>query len=490
MPGLLNEGQESLSYNGVSPAEAESTMRHILVLPVVVLAATALAGTASLSSRDGRRQGAQSAVTVITGATLVDGTGRPPVADAAVVIEGDRIRAVGARAAVSVPAGATVIDGRGRTVMPGLVDLHTHLQGGWDGESADMLNFGRYLDALLYSGVTTILDPGNSMPYVTQIRQEIAAGRLRGPTVFCAGPMIDSGDPMWPPLAEPLTSFGQVPRLVKRLAANKVDFIKAYAGLSDLHIKALADEGRTEHLRVIADVWERNGSLSLVRTGLYAFAHAPHAIELSDETISEMKNRGMAVISTITVRESFAVRRMQDLSFMNQPLVKDVIPAHFLAEIRDAAAKNAFDPKAPAIAAWTRALDTTKRNVLKLWNAGVLVAAGTDAPYPGVFQGEGLHRELELLVEAGLTPVQAIQAATGNAAKFVAGDNADWGTIEAGKRADLVLVTGRPYERIGDTRTIADVVLAGRRLDRAQLRIQPGDPAYRTSATMYNPTPR
>jgi hypothetical protein len=353
-----------------------------------------------------------------------------------------------------------------------------------------MLNFGRYLDALLYSGVTTILDPGNSMPYVTQIRQEIAAGRLRGPKVFCAGPMIDSGDPMWPPLAEPLTSFGQVPRLVKRLAANKVDFIKVYAGLSDLHIKALADEGRTQNLRVIADVWERNGSLSLVRTGLYAFAHAPHAMELPDETIAEMKTRGMAVISTITVRESFAVRRMQDLSFMNQPLVKDVIPAHFLAEIREAAAKNAFDAKAPAIANWTRAFETTKRNVLKLWNAGVLVAAGTDAPYPGVFQGEGLHRELELLVEAGLTPVQAIQAATGNAAKFVDGDTADWGTIESGKRADLVLVTGRPHERIGDTRTIADVMLAGRRLDRAQLRIQPGDPAYRTSGTMYNPTPR
>lgn len=452
--------------------------------------AIVLAGSASLSSRAAPRQAGQSATLVVTGATLVDGTGRPPVADAVVVIEGDRIRAVGPRSAVTVPPGAAIIDGRGRTLMPGLVDLHTHLQGGWDGESGDLLNFGRYLDALLYAGVTTVLDPGNSMPYVTQIRQEVAAGRLRGPTVFCAGPMIDSPDPMWPPLAEPLASFGQVPRLVKRLAANHVDFIKAYAGLSDLHIKALADEGRAHNLRVIADVWERNGSLSLVRTGLYAFAHAPHAMDLTEETIAEMKSRGMAVISTITVRESFAVRRMQDLSFMNQPLVRDVIPAHFLTEIRDAAAKNAFDVKAPAVAGWTRAFDTTKRNVLKLWNAGVLVAAGTDAPYPGVFQGEGLHRELELLVEAGLTPLQAIQAATGNAAKFVAGDRADWGTIETGKRADLVLVTGRPYERIADTRTIAEVILAGHRLDRAQLRIQPGEPAYRTSGTMYNPTPR
>lgn len=464
-------------------------MRHLLVLPIAGVA-LAIAGIAGPTSRAEPAQPSRTSVTAIVGATLVDGTGRPPVSDATVIIDGDRIREAGARAAVAVPAGATIIDGRGRTVMPGLADLHTHLQGGWDGEAADLLNFGRYLDALLYAGITTILDPGNSMPYVTQIRQEIAAGRLRGPRVFCAGPMIDSGDPMWPPLAEPLTSFGQVPRLVKRLAANKVDFIKAYAGLSDLHIKALADEGRKENLRVIADVWERNGSLSLVRTGLYAFAHAPHAIELPDITIAEMRDRRMAVVTTITVRESFAVARLQDLNFLNDPLVRDVIPAHFLDEIRGAAAKNAFDANAPAIANWTRAFETTKRNVLKLWNAGVLVAAGTDAPYPGVFQGEGLHRELELLVAAGLTPVQAIQAATGNAAKFVAGDGADWGTIEAGKRADVVLVAGRPHERIGDTRAIAEVFQAGRRLDRARLRIQPGEPAYRASGTMYNPTPR
>ena len=102
-------------------------MRHVLALPVIMLA-IALAGTFSDTLR--ARQGAQSAVTAITGATLIDGTGRPPVADAVVIIEGDRIRAVGARAAVGVPLGATVIDGRGRTVMPGLVDLHSPCKNG------------------------------------------------------------------------------------------------------------------------------------------------------------------------------------------------------------------------------------------------------------------------------------------------------------------------------------------------------------------------
>ena len=134
---------------------------------------------------------------------------------------------------------------------------------------------------------------------------------------------------------------------------------------------------------------------SLVRTGLLCVCSRPHAIDLTDETISEMKNRGMAVISTITVRESFASRRMQDLSFLNQPLVKDVIPAHFLAE-------SGMRPRRTRSTRRRRrsrpgpARSTRRSGMLKLWNAGVLVAAGTDAPYPGVFQGEGLHRDLEL----------------------------------------------------------------------------------------------
>jgi imidazolonepropionase-like amidohydrolase len=127
---------------------------------------------------------------------------------------------------------------------------------------------------------------------------------------------------------------------------------------------------------------------------------------------------------------------------------------------------------------------------MALWRAGVLVAAGTDAPYPGVFQGEGLHRELELLVAAGLTPVQAIQAATGNAARFMDGATADWGTVEVGRRADLVVVSGHPQDRIADTRTIVDVMQSGRLLDRAALRVQPGEPAYRTSATLMHRTAR
>jgi len=427
---------------------------------------------------------------VFRGATVIDGTGRPPIASASIVITGDRITAVGPDAAVTVPLAARVIDARGRTIYPGLADLHVHLQGGWDGERADYLNFGRYLDSLLYSGVMTVLDTGNSMPFITQIKQEINASRLRGPRVFCVGPMIDSADPIWPSLAEPLSSYGQVPRLLQRLVDNHVDMVKGYAGLSDLHLTALAQEAKRVNLRVIVDVWERNGSPSVSRTGIYGFAHAPHAVDVTAELAREMATRGMAVISTLTVRESFANTRMQDLSFLDQPLIKDVTPPNFLTEIREAAARGDFRPTGPAMETYRAWLPRTSANVMTMWRAGVLVAAGTDAPYPGVFQGEGLHRELELLVAAGLTPVEAIQTATGNAARFMAGGSADWGSIEVGRRADLVVVSGRPHDRIADTRTIVDVMQRGRLLDRSALHVQPGEPPYRTTATLMHRTAR
>ena len=325
------------------------------------------------------------------------------------------------------------------------------------------------------------------MPFVTQVKQEVAAGRLRGPRIYCTGPMIDSPEPLWPPLAETMGSLSQAPTIVKRLKANGVDLVKAYTGLSEPYVRALARAAQAEGLRVIVDAWERNGSPSLVRSGIYGFAHAPHADELTPEAAAEMAERKVAVITTVTVRESFSHRRLQDMALLSEPLVKDVIPSHFLDEIREAAKRGDFAFDKPNVDLRTRDFERTRKNVLTLWRAGVLVAAGTDAPYPGVFQGESMHRELELLVEAGLTPLEAIRAATGNAARFLDGDAADWGTVEPGRRADLVVVSGRPHERIGDTRRIVDVVQGGRLLDRAALRVSPRDPAYRSSGSVFQP---
>jgi imidazolonepropionase-like amidohydrolase len=123
-------------------------------------------------------------------------------------------------------------------------------------------------------------------------------------------------------------------------------------------------------------------------------------------------------------------------------------------------------------------------NTKILFDAGLLIAAGTDAPYPGVFQGEGLHHELELLVEAGLKPLDAITAATRNAARFVSAEN-EWGTLAAGKRADILVINGRPDRNIKETRNIELVMQRGRILDRDRLKLNPrADPDYQPAATV------
>ena len=115
-----------------------------------------------------------------------------------------------------VPKDAQIIDAAGKTVMPGLADLHVHLQGAWDGTSVDLLGYQRYLNAMLYSGVTTLLDTGNYQPWILQLRQEQAAGRLRGPRIYCVGAMMDAADPAWPDLAYAISSRYQIPEFVRR----------------------------------------------------------------------------------------------------------------------------------------------------------------------------------------------------------------------------------------------------------------------------------
>jgi imidazolonepropionase-like amidohydrolase len=132
------------------------------------------------------------------------------------------------------------------------------------------------------------------------------------------------------------------------------------------------------------------------------------------------------------------------------------------------------------VARSVEALEAEKRNVKRLFDAGIMLVAGTDAPYPGVFLGEGIHRELELLVEAGLTPLQALTAATKNAATLMDSED-EWGTLEVGKRADILVVSGNPAINVGDTRNVDNVIQRGHIIDREALEFDPDtDPGYRT----------
>jgi imidazolonepropionase-like amidohydrolase len=417
---------------------------------------------------------------VITHAVIIDGNGKTPIEDGIIVIRGAKIEALGPASNVRVPSGARAIDAKGKTVMPGLADMHVHLTGGWDGESVDMLGYQRYLNALLYAGVTTVLDTGNVQPYILQLRQEVAQGRLVGPRIYCAGALIDGADPAWPPLSYGVSSLEQIPGLVRRQKQDGVDIIKAYGGLSDRMVTALAQEARKNSLRVFIDQWSRNGSMDLMRTGIAAFAHLP-TMRMSDEAVSLMKETGIHCITTLTVYESFSRRRLADLRFLEHPIFKDTSPPWFIDELRKEAARELKPNETSRSRQSNESLKEAQRNVRKLIDGGILVAAGTDAPYPGVSQGEGIHRELELLVEAGLSPLEAITVATRNAALLMNAAD-EWGTLAPGKVANIILIAGRPDQKISETRNVEMVIQAGKVLDRERLKFDVRkDPGFRVA---------
>ena len=406
----------------------------------------------------------------ITNVRIIDGNGGVPIEQGTVVVDGQRIVAIGASSAVHVPAGSRRLDGKGGSLFPGLADMHVHLLGGTDGVGLDILGYQKYLNALLYAGVTTVMDTGNVEPFVLQLRASVRSGLVLGPRIYCVGPILDGADPVWPALSMAISSKDQVPRIVESLAGEKVDFIKLYVGLSDQLIHSISTEANKHNLRTIIDQWGRNGSADIAREGIAGFAHFP-SHRISDETIAALKAHNVFLISTLAVQESSLGRRFTDLSFLDSPLIADTTPKRALDGLR----KQYAGLTAEQLAAkndYTMHVDLkgAEANVPRLRDAGVLFTAGTDAVYPGDFQGEGLHRELELLVESGLTPLQAITTATKNAAAIVNASD-EWGALEVGKLANLVIVEGHPDQKISDTRRIVVVIKEGTVIDRTALRL-------------------
>jgi len=407
---------------------------------------------------------------VVTNVRIIDGNGGVPIEHGTVVLDDRRIVAVGSSADVHVPAAAQRIDGKGGTALPGLADMHVHLLGGMDGVGLDILGYQKYLNALLYAGVTTVMDTGNVPPFVLQLRAEVRSGRVLGPRIYCVGPLVDGADPVWPALSVAVASRYQVPAIVATLADEKVDFVKLYVGLSDQLVRTISAEAKKHDLRTIIDQWRRNGSADIAQEGIAGFAHFPSR-RISDETIATIKAQNVFLISTLAVQESGLGRRFADLSFLDNPLIADTTSKRVLDALRkEYAGLNAEQRAAKSM--YTMGVDFkgAESNVPRLRDAGVLFAAGTDAVYPGDFQGEGLHRELELLVESGLKPLEAITTATKNAAAIV-NASGEWGTLEAGKLANLIIVDGQPDKRIGDTRRIAVVIKEGAIIDRTALRL-------------------
>jgi imidazolonepropionase-like amidohydrolase len=419
------------------------------------------------------------AVTVIDGATVWDGAGQT-IRDAVVVISNGRIEAVGARGSVQIPAGASVINAKGKTLIPGLINTHGHI-GMTKGLKAAKENYTEenvlaQLRQYARYGVTAVQSLGTDFEPMFKVRGPASAEEAPRATVFTAGrgftgkqgyPAVLPGNAGVP---REVDTVEEVKQHVAELAAQKVDVVKIwvddhwghYKKIRPELYKAIIDESHKRGMRVVAHIFYLDDAKQLVAAGLDGLGHSVRDREVDDALIKLLKEKKSFVVPTL-VREESTFIYATPPAFLDDPFFSRWVDAEVIKQLKDPAwgAKVKADPD---FAKFPGQLKMGQKNLKKLWDAGVLVAFGSDTGPPARFQGFFEHRELELMVEAGLTPAEALQAATKNAAEALR-ISQDFGTLVKGKRADLILLDADPLSDIRNTRKISKVWIGGREVN-------------------------
>jgi imidazolonepropionase-like amidohydrolase len=421
--------------------------------------------------------GAQSpSVTVLEGATVIDAVSGGPIMNAAIEIVGEQIRHIGPKGSFAVPANATRVDLTGRTVIPGIINAHRHLAYGSPLADDEKNMRGGSIDQnarrLLYYGVTHVLSLGLDGPAMDEYQREERANRTTGAFVLSAGYGSSARDGWQSSKAIHRPTTPEEGRAAVRAeVARHVDVIKFW--VDDDHGKlpkltpdvygAIIDEAHKNHLRTFCHMFTLDDSKELMRRGLDVLAHSVRDKEVDDEFLALARDKKVIQIPTL-------VGHAQNIMYAERPEYLDdaglaaIYPPSLIAYLgsREKQQKVADDPGTPLA---RREFAMAQKNLAKVAAAGIQVAFGTDL---GGLYGLDDHRELELMVQSGLTPMQTIRSATIVAAKLL-GLDARVGSLESGKSADLVVLTANPLVDIKNTRTIEAVWVKGRRVDRLAL---------------------
>jgi imidazolonepropionase-like amidohydrolase len=417
-----------------------------------------------LSVFAGGSPSAQNGPIAIAGARLIDGTGAPPLDDSIVIVDGDRIRAAGARAQIPMPTGATIVNAAGKALMPGLVDVHCHIN-----QPAEDMK--RYWIAQLRWGVTTMRSAGNDKPDTVPLFRETRSGALRAPRAYTAGQGFNvSGPYPGAPTFKP-ASPEEARANVRSLKAQRVDFIKIW--MTDPKfppdvIAAIVDEGRRQEIPVVSHVTDVASLHQLADLGVTDFLHNPIDQPVTPELVAYAKSKGLTFAPTLANIESrWFYYEHPDVLAM--PRLQDALYPRGRQMLADAARKAQTLGAADLEERKARMRRQTFPFIKAMWDAGVPVVTGTDcgaeASQTTPF-GHATHREMQLFVEAGLPPLAAIRAATLDAASVLtrSGDP-EYGSVRAGKAADLLLLSADPLADIANTMTIDAVMRAGRWVD-------------------------
>jgi imidazolonepropionase-like amidohydrolase len=384
--------------------------------------------------------------------TLIDATGAPARRDMTVVVVGTRIAAIGKSGRVRIPEGARVVDATGKFLIPGLWDMHVHIgDGAFDRDS--------YLPLFVANGVTGVRVMTGA-PEHHLWRSSVESGALLGPRMVIASGRID----------EAKTGEAQAREAARRAKREGADFFKVYDDLPRASYFALVDEARRLSLPVEGHVPRSVTALEVSAAGQRSVEHFTGLDEAKFDrakagaVIAAFKKNGTWLCPTLIMRHNYAM--LDDRSLAADTRLRYAKPSW-----REGWLRMSNDSAKTPAAEWAKRRELIRKEdalVGEMRHAGVGILAGTDDSNPYVIPGFSLHDELALLVAAGLTPMQALQAATLNPAKFF-GRLDTLGTVETGKLADLVLLDADPLADIRNTTRINAVVVNGRLLDRKDL---------------------
>ena len=420
---------------------------------------------------------ASAEVKVLRHFTLIDGRGGAPLSNAAMVIDNGRISYIGPVAGLKVPAGAETMDLSGKFVMPGIINLHSHL-----GNTIDLVqdpknftreNLGKNLKTYARYGVTSVVSMGTDSELALTVRKEQRAGRPNTTRIYSAGRGFTSQGG-YPTKAMGMNGVpyevktpADAKRGVEENAARKVDLIKMWV---DDHLgkepkisielsKAIIDASRAKGLTSSAHIFYLDDAKKLVEAGLDGLAHSVRDKPVDDELIASMKKKGAWLQSATLAREISVFIYATPQAFYDDPFFSRAVSPQVISTLKSPKYQKGVQADHD-FALLPAFLKTAQKNLKRMFDAGVKIGFGTDSGPPARFPGYFEHWEMQLMVEAGLTPAQVIQIATKNSSEYLKVAK-DFGTLEKGKWADLLVLGKNPLENIKNTRTIETVLIAG-----------------------------